>query len=394
MLTGTPVSLENTASQKTKPHARHRLRPTSHHAVVGWLLCLFIQLWSAWSSAQPSPGTPTRLTWKIPSPPLSARWSSDGTEIVLHYRMDGLGVIERFHTQRNLRKIVVRSTSAYFPCFGPSQSIFAGTTPTISQLAPPNTRGNSLQKPQASPSETGQKQGIFLYGAGEQQYLFPGTHPIFSESARRLLFSYRDLLYLWDPLKSRQQGLLLLAKGFDPTWTPDGRAIAFLRQPFSLNTQLEPQGGGIWIVDMLFRAAPVSTSGGQVSWAATGRSLAYVDQLATPTKTHPNRRSIPAIFLMHLHRKPPTRQLLRQQAWLPAFSPVPSQQHWLAFVDTTGVWVMDTRTQKALLLYRGASLPQWSSRGELLLVTPRSLVVISWTPALQQRLTQAPTSPR
>lgn len=261
--------------------------------------------------------------------------------------------------------------------------------PVLRRLSP--SSGAANQRSTASKNQHKRPEGISLFDGGEQQFLFPGYRPLYSEGARKLLFSYQGLLYLWDPLLSRRKGLLLLTKGFEPQWAPDGRVIAYLRQPFSWRMGTPPQGGGIMLVDMFFRAAPVTPSGGQVAWDGQGNTLAYVD------RTHPAKpKGVSApiavgIYWLNLRKKSSRPILLRKHAWHPALSQTVPQKTLLAFVDREGVWVMDTEKKKAILVASGASLPQWSSRGELLVVYPKAVAVIPWTVAAQQKLDQTPS---
>lgn len=354
--------------------------------------------------AATSPGKHVRVIqrWSTPSKPVLARWAPNGVEVVYHFMRGKQAVIERFHVIRNKRKVVAQGSNTFYPCFGPAGTIVSGPqfdqTHSLRLAIPRRTtkrKPKAVKKPRAPQSRKRPPQtrkttsqwwkqqngvGVTLQGLSQKTFLFPGFFPTFSQAARRLLFSYSGILYLWNPLQTRRKGLLLLSRGYAPRWSHDGRAIAWLRKPFLLPTQRPPSGGGVVLVDMLFRAARVTKSGGQVSWAPDNRSLFFVDK--------PKGKARVGIFHLSLRKRKTVSALVRVNAWSPALPVRLSQQtrHLLAFANAKGVWLMHRKTKKSRLIAPGGTRPVWSSQQTLLVHYPKGLAVLRLSPHFQKTL--------
>lgn len=327
-----------------------------------------------------------------------ARWSADGNEVTYHVQQGPKASLHRFHIFRNKHKVVSRSANGFFPSFGPAGAIVAGPLrdPKLKnlRLAKRKKRKGKKRKP-AGKKKSGKAwwkvqkgQGISLFGLGQEQYLFPGIRPQYSPKARRILFTHRNIMYLWDPLRTRKSGLLLLARGFSPTWAADGRAIAFLVKPFRFSPKKGVSGGGIALVDMLFRASKITKSGGQVTWSADGKTLAWVDKLPSTKGSKRRNKSGFGVFWMSLKDKKRTAHLLHKQAWNPVIAPhsSPLARGLVAFQDHRGVWVKTLSGGKSKLLVPGGTQPRWSSQGDLLVHLPGVIKVIRLLPALRKVL--------
>ncbi len=412
--------------------------------LLWWGLVLINMLFFSESTQAASKASHVKVLvrWSTPSRPVRANWAPNGLEVVYHFMRSSSAVVERYHVGRRKRKIVAQGKNSFYPCFGPASTIVAGPAhdqPILIPLPHPRHKPKALRKkpssrhkskalrkrshPRHKPKALRKRShprhkprrsrevskrwrrvkrrkpgsfwwrkktgtGIVMFGYQQQTFLFPGFGPVFSKSARRLLFSYRGILYLWNPLKSRRKGLLLLSKGFSPRWSYDGRAIAWLRRPFSMSPRHIPQGGGIVLVDMLFRGARVTRSGGQVSWAPDNRSLFYVDRANNHANPKKSDRAKAAIFQVSLRKRKAISTLIRLNAWSPAL-PVQLTKHTkdlLAFADAKGVWLMHRRSRKVRLVAAGASLPVWSTQNTLLVHYPRALAVLQISSDLQSSL--------
>jgi dipeptidyl aminopeptidase/acylaminoacyl peptidase len=331
--------------------------------------------------------------WQVKAEPEGLQWSPKSDQIIYHYAEGEIGVIERYTLQPPTRAILTRSKNGFFPCFGPMGSVFVGP-----QSDPPLPK-MPIQKPDQKDHnhwihwKSGL--GVHIYAEGEKSFLFPGYQPLYHHEARRLLFSYRGILYIWDPMRSRSKGLLLLTKGYQPQWSPDGRAIAFLRQPFAIHPHKGISGGGIQVVDMLFKVAFLTKTGGQVSWSFDSRSLLYVDSIsALPDE---KRKKISAaqahqsiIYHIPLGSKQSQSHKLLTDAWQPNFySGSDPKMNWIfAYTDAQGVWLMHLVTRKRVLIAPHASKPTWSPRGDLLVYSAkdRRLIVLHISKKLVSRL--------
>ncbi|TNE45444.1 MAG: hypothetical protein EP343_26375 [Deltaproteobacteria bacterium] len=354
-------------------------------------LCLSVQPQSVWSKGSKRPsGVKVAFSWSLDGTLVGAQWSLDGKEVVYAVKKGKEASVHRRHILRNKHKLVLRSLNGFFPSFGPAGSIFAG--PEKEKPAKVSTKKPRKVKKGKSKSKAWWKsqkgQGIALLGLGQEQYLFPGVRPSYSEKARRLLFTHHNIMYLWNPLKSRKSGLLLLARGYSPSWAPDGRGIAFLRKPFQFSPQRGPQGGGLAFVDMLFRATKVTASGGQANWSFDSKGVVWVDSIPKPSS---KRKKSPAygVFWMSLKAKQRKALLVRPLAWHPSLAPNPSKKpkHQLvAFTDPRGVWVMSLSSRKAQLVAPGAKRPLWSSRGDLMVQVSQQLHILRLSPTFRASL--------
>ena len=307
--------------------------------------------------------------WKVKGSHEGARWSADGKRILYSHRSGKTRALSLFFLKTKASKQIAKGTLVFYPSFGPVGTVFAGPPKQ------PNWKGVlfASKKPKgkkAPKKPTPVTSGIVMWGYGKKSILFPGWKPQYSAIARKLLFEFKGIMYLWDPMKSRRKGLMILGRGVAPVWSGDGRAIAFQKTPFLIKKGV-PSGGGVVIVDMLFRAARVAKVGGQITWAGDTQSLAYVSVVKKP----PFVNGTTGVYWKPLKgKKKPI--LLAMQAHQPHMPPTNIfSSDWVAYTDHVGVWVMNIQKKQKTLVAKGASHPRLSSDG-LLLVKQRDTYVV------------------
>ncbi len=338
------------------------------------LLFLSFCFWATKISARPLIVS-TIAHLKIPSDKhFGAAWAPSGRLLVYNNRVHEKNILFIYDLQTKKSKQITQFQDIFYPSFGPQGSIFAGVADqkqlfSILKKKTPKKRialkGKKFLLGVGDPT----RRGISLWGFGKRVFLFRGWKPRYSPMARRLMFSFGPFIYIWDPLKRRSEGLMFLTQGFSPRWAPDGRAIAFLKRPFEVRHG-QVQGGGIRIVDMLFRAVEISQSGGEVAWSFDSHQLAYIDG-ATLQK-------IPSLYLLNLKGKKAKPILLVKNARAPSFAPkLPySKERWIAFHDEKGVWIISLRTHRRYLVVAGGRTPRWSSQGHLLVRFKNALKIL------------------
>jgi hypothetical protein len=269
-------------------------------------------------------------------------------------------VLSIIHIKSKKRTIWHRSAFGFHPTFGPVGTIVGG----------PATKPPAIGKGLLSQKKRSKlpRKGLFLFGKKKRSFLYPGWRPQYSPKVRRMVFRYQGILYIWNPLaKKRKKSLLLLSRGVSPRWAPNGRALAFLQKPFLIDAKGKATGGGIRIVDMLFRAAKVSKTGGQIAWRADSRAMAYV---AKWNATH-------GIYWLSFASKGKTALPLVQGGQKPAFAPsIKPFTSILAYQTKSGVWLIHRKTRKKKLLVAGASHPQWGHDGRLLVRKGQSIQLL------------------
>ena len=400
-------------------------------------------------------------------PPARGQWTPDGKAILYHQsEKDGQATILRFSLAEKKSQLLQRSINGYWPIPGPMETFFAGPLhdPPASLASwfrqrpaakpAPKEKKNEKKdgdtdkeekdndtdkeeppKPPPTPVDPKKealaaeaRQGIILASEQHKSYLFPGWRPRYSEAARRLVFSFQGILYLWDPLKDRKSGLLLLTRGEDPRWSLDGRAMLYNSRPFVRDRKGFVQDGGIAIVDMLFRALQIAPCGGDAAWAPHPHAIFFVAStsclasLKTPphenqkTKTNKPKkpkktstskndskkkenpkktlpfRGKPMIVMRSLKG---TQEIttIAQEAWSPQSLPDTSTifHPLLAYTDAKGVWLYHTQSRRRLLIAPKASAPRWSKQGLLLVHTPHEMKILRiQTPLLHKLAKNSP----
>ncbi|MCK6511620.1 hypothetical protein L6R29_16815 [Myxococcota bacterium] len=431
-------------------------------------------LWAdrAWSAEGWPEGVAEVARWST-SIRSAGTWSQDGRWIAYTDKSAGHTSLFRYTLDEKKRQEIGQSTNSFFPSFGPLGLIFGGpaTDPPatlalwhhknkrLRKVPPPRSfDGNDTvpkkdtEDPSGDSSAPAKKnpvdptedtdiaravkqQGIMLFGKQHQAYLFPGWHPQYSHGARRLVFVFQGFVYLWDPLQDRKTGLLLLTRGEAPVWEPQGRALTFLRWPFRRFADGSVGGGGVSVVDLLFRGTKLTPCGGEVTWSPDASGLYIVASARCWKRIQQRRteRTSPSKPLPRtaLQRKPAPRRtkpkaggkskrppkteakrpapaLLRGSSvlfWQPlkgetppiklaehAEAPdCPKQTNTLyrdlvAYADPKGVWLLHRLSQKRRLIAPNARFPRWSSRGHLLVQYPDQLVVLRLYPRLLQEI--------
>ncbi len=153
-----------------------------------------------------------------------------------------------------------------------------------------------------------QGRGISLFSPeGEEAFLFFGQEAAYSPEARLLSFGLEGFLYLWNPVRGKKKGLIILGRGYSPVWSPDGKALAYLQSPFSCSGGKVSGRGGISIVDMFFRRFRVTEGGGELSWAPDRRWIYFCQKLGKK----------PAVWRVPLRGTKPRPKLLLRDRWSP-----------------------------------------------------------------------------
>ena len=372
-------------------------------------LCLSMSL--SVSSASTTKLVRRVMTWPTTGLVGKAAWNQQGTLLVYHETIGSKARVGLLQRVKPKLRTVFTTRNGFWPVFGPLDAIFSGPEndkkplpvkssarrktkrtrsrtrtsfrrkprkklrprpkPRVRKPAPRSRKPKKRASKKKAPKLTW---GIRLAQGSQSSLLFPGVRPLYSQAARRLVFSFRGVLYLWNPMLSTKK-LLMLARGNAPRWSPNGRAMLFLQKPFA-------KGGGVWVVDMRFRAARLTRTGGEATWGTRGKSIYYVGK-------HPRSRKWGIAKLLLKGKKPKPVWLVQngRSPHLPPNARKPGQP-LLAYHDSKGVWVQHLKTGKRLLIARHGRDPLWSSRGELLVHFRRSLSLFKLTPAGLTRLSR------
>ena len=318
---------------------------------------------------------------------LDAIWSSLGDSIIFSSIQKRKASLNRYRLKTKRLESIARGKNTFWPSLGPMGTLIAGPRydpPLPKKLKKTNKKRSWL-------AWRGGK-GLVLYSHHERSFLFPGFQPRYSSRARRLVFSYRGILYLWNPLQSRRKGLMLLTKGYQPQWSSNGRSLAFLRNPFDVIDGKIKGSGGLQIVDMLFRVARLTKTGGQTVWFPDQRNLAYVDflnPLKKGLKKRTQNRQI-GIYRFSLAKGTKRKQLLFPNSWAPTLLANSGfkEAEFIAFTNKQGVWLAHLKTKKSILLVLGAKIALWSPKGDLLVIAPKLLRVFRFSPKFLGRLSR------
>jgi hypothetical protein len=205
--------------------------------------------------------------------------------------------------------------------------------------------------------------------------------------------------------------------------------MLYTSRPFVRERKGFVQGGGIAIVDMLFRALQIAPCGGEAVWASHPHAIFFVASTAclaslktpslptakkTKTKKQKNAnispksktsskksgspqsplpfRGKPMIVMRSLKG---TQEMtpIAQDAWSPQALPDTSTifHPLLAYVDAKGVWLYHTHSRRRLLIAPKAYAPRWSKQGLLLVHTPQEMKILRiQTPLLHQLAKNSP----
>lgn len=290
----------------------------------------------------------------------SAQWTPNNRHILVSTSQGRFATLTMFELATKKKTIWFRSPYGFNPVWGPVGTVFVGP-----RHAPPALPKALLKKKNRAKLP---HKGVFLVSRTIRSFLYPGWKPRFSPEARRMIFQYRGLLYLWNPLpRKRKNSLLLLTKGSDARWAPNGRAVAFTRTPFVVHTKGQASGGGIRIMDMLFRGAKITKTGGEVTWKSNSRAIVYTDVWKP--------KSV-GLFLAKLQGKQPQITPLVRGGRHAVYAPdVKYMKNVVAYTDPQGVWILNTKTRKKKLVAAKAKSPSWSKTGRLVVVQGQRILL-------------------
>lgn len=171
-----------------------------------------------------------------------------------------------------------------------------------------------------------------------------GGSPSWSPDGRRLAFEKAAAQAVWIMnADGSEQRLLRGAKGGSPAWSPDGRRIAF-------------DGVGIWMVDANGGGRNrLSRAGFSPAWRPDGRTIAFVDQVEADDLESTE------IFVMDADGRN-QRRLTRNRVTdgSPRWSP---SGRLIAFNRGDDIYVMKPDGRGARRLMRNGYDPTWSPDG-------------------------------